>query len=298
LKQISLKIPWLFLFAAVLTTAVFGFYFFSKAAAPKPLSAISGVTSLTKPTVDKKNAESNSSTTAPVLGETASGMKIPILIYHYVEHVLDQNDKLRVKMNITPETLEQQVKSLQNRGYEMIFVKDIPLIIANRTQTNLKPVALTFDDGYEDFYTDAFPILKKLGVKATLYVIADYIGHPAYVSESQLREIADSGLVEIGSHTLDHSHLLRLSLERAQQEIMDSKRKLQDTFNIKVETFAYPYGEFNDQVISDVIGAGYTAAVSTIENVRQSEKNLYSLFRIRPGQFIGKDAGLELDNLK
>ncbi|MDP2934077.1 MAG: polysaccharide deacetylase family protein [bacterium] len=242
MKQISLKILWLFLFAAVLTTAVFGFYFFSKAAAPKPLSAVSGATSLTKPTADKKSPELKAATTTPVLGEIASDMKIPILIYHYVEHVLDQNDKLRIKMNITPETLEQQVKSLQSRGYEMIFVKDIPAIISSRTQTNRKPVALTFDDGYEDFYTDAFPILKALRAKATLYVIADYIGNPAYVSESQLREMVDSGLVEIGSHTLGHPHLKKLSLERAKQEIVDSKRKLQDTLNIKVETFSYPYG--------------------------------------------------------
>jgi len=298
LKQIPFKILWLFLFAAVLATAVFGLYFFSKAATPKPLSAVSGAVDLTKPNVDKKNTESHTTTTAPSLGGTASGIKIPILIYHYVEHVLDRNDTLRIKMNITPETLNQQVKSLRSRGYETIFVKDIPLIIAGKTRANLKPVALTFDDGYEDFYTDAFPVLKELGAKATLYVIADYLGNPAYVSESQLREMADSGLVEIGSHTLTHSHLPRLSLERAKQEIVDSKRKLQDTFNIKVETFAYPYGEFNDQVMADVIGAGYTAAVSTIENVRQSEKNLYSLFRIRPGQFIGKDAGSELDNLK
>lgn len=298
MKQIPFKILWSFLVAAVLIVAVFGFNFFSKAATPKSLPSVSGAVALTKPNVDKDNMESNATTTTPVLGRTAAGIKIPILIYHYVEHVLDQNDTLRIKMNITPETLKQQVQSLQGHGYETIFVKDVPVLIAGRTQANLKPVALTFDDGYEDFYTDAFPVLKELGAKATLYVIADYLGNPAYVSESQLWEMADSGLVEIGSHTLTHAHLPRLSLERAKREIVDSKSKLQDIFNIKVETFSYPYGEFNDQVMADVISAGYTAAVSTIENTWQSEKNLYSLFRIRPGQFIGKDAGLELDNLK
>ena len=106
-------------------------------------------------------------------------------------------------------------------------------------------LALTFDDGYEDFYTDAYPLLKKYNLKGTLYVIINRLDTPGYVTKGQVKEMADSGLVEIGSHTFNHPDLRTKRLKDAIFEIKYSRRELKKISGRDVPTFAYPYGYFN-----------------------------------------------------
>jgi peptidoglycan/xylan/chitin deacetylase (PgdA/CDA1 family) len=215
-------------------------------------------------------------------------IKLPILMYHYVENVADKNDTLRIKLDITPANLDLQLKSLTEASYESLFIKDIPKIIRNPSgASDKKKIFLTFDDGYEDFYTSAFPVLKKYGMKGTLYIVNNFIGKIGYLNEKELKEIISSGLVEIGSHTLDHLALKKLPELTAKKEIFGSKKQLEDKFGIKIETFAYPYGSFDPRAENLVKEAGYKAAVSVIPGVMQSEENLYYLSRWRAGRFPG-----------
>ena len=133
--------------------------------------------------------------------------KIPILVYHYVEYVKDTKDTIRQSLNISPLIFEDQIKTLINNGYEIILVKDAADILDGKKEFREKMVAITFDDGYKDFYTDVFPILKKYHVKATVYIISGFIGLPNFMDEGQLREISQSTLVELGSHTVNHVNL-------------------------------------------------------------------------------------------
>jgi len=98
-----------------------------------------------------------------------------------------------------------------------------------------------------------------------------------------LREIIDSGLVEIGSHTLNHKYLLGIDSEIIKNEVIANKSLLENEFGIKVVSFAYPYGVFDDEIIQITKDAGYTNAVGTDLGVIVNKNNLFSIKRIRPG---------------
>ncbi len=212
-------------------------------------------------------------------------IKIPIIMYHYVEYVKDAGDLIRKRLDIVPSLFEGHLKALKKAHYETYFVKDVPDILGGKIHYSTQSAILSFDDGYEDFYTDVFPLLKKYNVRATLYVIYDYIGRKGFLNEKQIRELIDSNLVEIGSHTLDHTYLKLAPKMFADKQIIESKKKFEEQFGIRIKTFAYPYGAFNENNIEVVKNAGYTAAVSVISGEMQGEENLFYLSRIRPGLF-------------
>ncbi|KKQ01449.1 MAG: Polysaccharide deacetylase [Candidatus Roizmanbacteria bacterium GW2011_GWA2_36_23] len=211
-------------------------------------------------------------------------------MYHYVEYVKDLDDIVKIKLDILPHVFESQIKTLHDNNFKTYFVKDIPEIINSNIIPSKKSVVLTFDDGYEDFYTVVYPILKKYQMKATVYVIYDYIGWKGFMNESQIKEIASSNLVEIGSHTLDHVYLKSVVKDLAEKQIKNSKVLLEQMFGFPVYTFAFPYGAFSQESLDIVKEAGYTAAVSVISGSEQSETNLFYLSRLRPGIFNSRFA--------
>lgn len=243
------------------------------------------------------NPSNASSSASEISRANLERIKLPIILYHYLENVADKNDTLRVKMNIRPEIFEEQLASLKKSGYETVFVRDIPSLIESKAAQS-KRVALTFDDGYEDFYTDAFPLLKKHNAKATVYIIVDFIGRPGYLTSPQIEELASSGLVEIGSHTLTHRDLTKLAAGEAAREIEQSKSRLEGEFKISVSSFAYPYGRLNNSLVDLSASAGYSAAVSTVEGWMQSSKERFKLPRLRAGQFVVEPMGEKLDKLR
>lgn len=218
-------------------------------------------------------------------GSNNKRTKIPIIMYHYVEYVKDAKDIIRKKLSISPLLFEEHLQALKEAHYETYFVKDVPRILDGSIKYSTQSAILSFDDGYEDFYTDVFPLLKKYNMRATLYIITNYIGKKGFLNESQIRELIESDLVEIGSHTQDHVYLKVSPKDYADEQIRESKKMLEDTFNIKVKTFAYPYGAFNEYALGAVEKAGYTAAVSVIPGQMQSRENLFFLSRIRPELF-------------
>lgn len=118
------------------------------------------------------------------------------------------------------------------------------------------------------------------------------------MNDKELQELSESGLVEIASHTLDHVYLKTASHAVAERQIVESKKILESRFKISVVTFAYPTGAFNQNTIDMVKDAGYTAAVSVIPGINQSENNLFYLYRIRPGVFTPQTIIKVLENYK
>ncbi len=213
---------------------------------------------------------------------------IPIIAYHYVEIVTDERDFLRKNMAITPATFIGQINFLREKGYEPVFVRDIPDILNNKVRLDKKPVVLTFDDGYGDFYTDVLPILKQYDVKATAYIVPAFIGQLNYMTKAQIEEAVESGFVEIGAHTMHHAEVTDPTYEIKgilKSEIVDSKNALEKMFNVKAESFSYPYGRYNDKAIAILKDAGFITAVSEDEGSTVLEANLFSLPRTRVGYF-------------
>ncbi len=231
---------------------------------------------------------------------SAKTVRIPIVMYHYIEYVDRAKDPGRANLATPPNYLEREVNSLKQTGHTFLFSKDIPDLL-NKKSLLQKPVVLTFDDGYEDFYWNALPILKKYNVKATLYVIYNFIGRqgtPPYLTVKELEEIKDSGLVEIGAHTLDHAYLKGLKVDVARKQIFESKSNLEKLLGISVVSFAYPYGAFDKNAMDLTKAAGFTNAVSVIPGVNQSEDNLYYFYRLRPGYLGYNDPAKSLDLYK
>jgi len=125
-------------------------------------------------------------------------------------------------------------------------------------------LALTFDGGYPDFYTNVYPVLRRLGLKATLFVIVADVGVDGGLSWDQLRELSASGLVEIGSHSWDHAADECLSLGEARQEKARSKAELERNLGVEVLSYAYPYGAFSERARRLLRETGYRGAVGTV----------------------------------
>lgn len=211
-------------------------------------------------------------------------INVPILVHHYVEVVTDERDFIRRSLSIRPDYFERQLKYLIDIGYTFISLDDLSdALLRNRTLPD-KPVVLTFDDGYRDFYTDAFPILKRYGIKSVNYIVPAFIGKDQnYLDAGQIKEMLATGLLEIGAHTMNHVDLPSLSGEALFREINGSKKYLEDNFGVPVRHFAYPWGISDDRVNKAVKSAGFISGVSIQKGVVNRESDLYFLPRLHVG---------------
>lgn len=222
--------------------------------------------------------------TLPIGNQT---VKIPILLYHYLEYNRDIGDTIRTSLAVTPYWFEKQLQYLQENGYQTITFNDLYYAIKKHGELPKKPIILTFDDGYRDFYTDAWPLLKKYKAKATVFIITGFINRPNYMFDWQIKEIAgNSGdLVTLGAHTVHHPALTSLSPNKAYEEILDSKNFLEQNYHKATTVFNYPYGFFNNDVSDLVKKAGFQMAVSTILGQAESKDNIFFFPRIRIGNY-------------
>jgi len=170
---------------------------------------------------------------------------VPVFMYHAVSNNTWGIDELFVM----PERMEEQLKYLSENGYDPIFFEDLYHI-----EDYDKPVILTFDDGYEDNYTELFPLLKKYNVKATIFIITGYVNQPLYLTDQQILEMADSGLVSIQSHTFSHPDLDELSLEQQTSELVDSKLHVTRLSRREPYVLCYPTGKYDSNTLSALEG--------------------------------------------
>lgn len=174
-------------------------------------------------------------------GGAAFWHKPPVLMYH----VIDEPHGEYAYLYVSAKDFEAQVKYMYDNGYAFLFPEELSL--ANRLD---KSVVITFDDGYEQMYTKAFPILKKYNAKATLYMISDLIDTEGYCSADHLAEMSDSGVFRIYSHTKSHTPLTTLSASEIEAEFAQSNDKIYNITKREVTSLAYPNGFFDDTVLS------------------------------------------------
>lgn len=198
-----------------------------------------------------------------------------ILMYHYIRDGVDPNsDPLGYNLSITPAQFETHLQLFNRLGYKPISMQDA--IAGKGTE---KSLVLTFDDGYKDFYTNAFPLLQKYGWTGTAYIISGFRGDQ-YMNAQELKEIAAAG-IEIGAHSISHPNLATATPERQEREIAQSKLNLEKLLGISVTTFAYPAGKYSDITIALVRQAGFTSAVTTNYGIASPDDDAYALPRLR-----------------
>ena len=165
---------------------------------------------------------------------------MPIWMYHEVGDNLWGIESLFV----SPSSMREQLQYLQDNGYDTIFFSDL-----THLEDYDKPVILTFDDGYLGTYTELFPLLKEFGMKATVFVITASIGSEYDITAEQAKEMSDSGLVEIESHTVNHNELAQLGSEEQESELRQSQLDIARITGKIPYVLSYPNGSHNDTTI-------------------------------------------------
>ena len=211
----------------------------------------------------QSSAMNLSSETLPELGNSRSktssvreSQAVPILYYHSV--MREVGNELRMP----PDQFEAQMAYLQDHGYQSVTLDQLYQVKYLGGTLPAKPFVITFDDGYEDNYMTAFPVLKKYGFTATVFIVSSYINGEGFMSWPQLKELLANGW-EIEGHTVNHPYLSKIDAATVLSELKGSKGLLEKGLGHSVDFFAYPYGDFNDEVVQAVKNAGYVMAFTT-----------------------------------
>jgi len=199
--------------------------------------------------------------------------QIPIIMFHYVRTVDQSKDPLGYNLSITPTSFEKILQYLSNQGYHTIHVEDLL-----KEPVAKKDIILTFDDGYEDFFTTARPLLKKYGFTASEAIITGKIDGTTYMSPRQIQTIDQEGF-EILSHTVNHVDLDTDPHQKT--EIVDSKTYLEKLLNKPIDTLVYPSGRYNNETLQLDKEAGYKIGLTTKPGYANLEGDLLQLHRIR-----------------
>jgi peptidoglycan/xylan/chitin deacetylase (PgdA/CDA1 family) len=234
---------------------------------PEPLPLVGGATAAAVQVVPTlfptQPAESQP---APPIAEAApgepSGGPPPILMYHYIRYVDAASDQLGYELSIAPELFDQQMAWLHQQGYTTMRMDAAARCVRGEASCPAKAVALTFDDGYEDAFTTALPVLQRYGLTATFYIISGFVGQPGYMSWEQIGVLRDARM-EIGAHTVDHPDLVNEDPSVSEYQIVQSKADLEQHLGINIVSFCYPTGLYNWTVEEQTRAAGYLSATTT-----------------------------------
>ena len=253
---------------------------------PTPQTQVAAV-SLSDQT-DQSESSNNQTSIQPQIqsnndGKVKNGQEapiVPILYYHSV--MQEKGNELRMP----PEQFEAQMSYLHDRGYQSVSLEQLYLASNGRGTLPTKPFVITFDDGYVDNFTNAFPILAKHGFTATVFMITSYIDGEGFMTWGQLKELVANGW-EIESHTTSHPYLTKVDPIAVLSELNLSKELLEKELGKPVKFFAYPYGDLNANVVQAVKETGHLMAVSTQRGWADVKTDAWSVHRIYCYAFMG-----------
>ncbi len=209
--------------------------------------------------------------------------KIPVLAYHQISDDFSWSITRQTKKQF-----ERGMGFLYDEGYEAVLPSTI---FDPEFRSNDKSVILTFDDGYEDFYQNAFPVLKKYGFTACIFIITGYIGKKSnwdyhwgrfkrnHLNWEKIIEVSQAGF-EIGSHTVNHPDLTKIPRRYLNYELQTSKETLEDKLGKKVNFLSYPFGRYNRLVQDEVRKVGYKGAFTLSRNLRRKSHDSFSIPRM------------------
>ena len=212
---------------------------------------------------------------------------IPILMYHSIA-AMPKGTVMR-SLHVPPKLFRLQMWLLKILGYKGLSMNELQPYLTGDKQG--KVVGITFDDGFKNNLTYALPILKKFEFSATCYIISQNIGginhwdlgkgidENPLMDENEIKQWINNGM-EIGSHAQNHIRLSEIDIDTATKEITQSKLDLEKQFDRPVEHFCYPYGDYNNEVVSIAKNAGYQTATTVNRSRVKIGGNLLALPRI------------------
>ena len=242
------------------------------------------VITLTSPTAVQSSTPVATATLAPTATpesaatptwavEASGSATVPILLYHHIS-----NDQPGNRYYVPVATFEQQMQWLHDHGYTAITVSQLVNVLLNGGPLPARPVAITFDDGNEDVYQNALPILQRFGYPATSFIIVTWVGVQDYVTMDQLKDLIGDGW-EIGSHTMTHIDLTK-DHSVLNYELAQSRSHLEEDLGVPINTVAYPFGAFDQTVAKKASNYGYLAGLGLGTSYDQSLSTLFYLSRM------------------
>jgi len=200
------------------------------------------------------------------------GVGVPILAYHQVSEI----DEV---YSVTATQFEEQMNYLNKNGYTAIDLEQLFNFYAGRGSLPDKPVVITFDDGYEDNFLTALPIMEKYQMRSSVFIVGSLVGTPDYLSWQQIEDMKNRH-TEIGSHTMTHNSLSDMSDVQQRSEVVDSKAMLEQHLGTEIKFFAYPYGQFTPMTQQILEEAGYLGACSGLGGLNDKGVDRYALKRV------------------
>ncbi len=212
------------------------------------------------------------------LSRNRAGKKgLTILTYHSI------SDEIEPDETVTPEEFDRQLQYIKEK-YRVISLEEAIRYLQGNLKKISGSIVITFDDGYSDNYHNAYPLLRKYNIPATIFLISDFIRNNGgkYLSPSQINEMK-SNKITFGSHTVSHRILAGLTNEDVVKEIRDSKDMLESQLGQRINSFAYPVGsmaDFNNDIMEIVKTCNYTCACSNVYGVNDEDTDIFALKRI------------------
>lgn len=208
------------------------------------------------------------------------GSPIPVLMYHRLEE-LDQDASEGMRTwTVSPQAFEEQLRYLYQNGWHSIGPQDLAGYLLRGEPLPPRPVMISMDDGYAEVYSVALPLCQQFSLRPTLFIVPVYLGCGDYVDWSELEELVDAGFW-IGSHSWDHSSLRGMEEDLVRRQLLDSQQTLEEELGVRVDAFCYPYGSYDEQLLTLLPECGYELGFTLNPLLWQDRERPYRLNRLR-----------------
>lgn len=206
----------------------------------------------------------------------------PTLMYHHVQNLDQAKAENHLSLTVADTTFREQLQYLRSQGYNVVSMAQLINFFDTGSPLPGKSILLTFDDGYVDFASTAFPILKEFGDQATVFLPTGLIENPGYLSWGQVNDMKNSGLILFANHTWSHQSVYT-SNSVVEKEISTADTQLRDHGQNNPKVFAYPYGGADNFAISYLANSGYSLAFTTNPGSTLCKQLRFALPRVRVG---------------
>ena len=207
-------------------------------------------------------------------------LDLPILLYHRVDRPLSTLSPITQRLTVGPQDFAAQMSWVRRHGFHALTQRQLFAGLEEGTQLPCRPLLVTFDDGYADVLDNAAPVLRRLRMPATMYVITDRpsLRNSGFLSWRGVSELERAGF-DIGSHTVTHSPLTSLSEHQVREELVRSRRELERHLGHPVQWLAYPHGAVDARVVEIARRAGYVLGVTSSPGSVQDARDPLELHR-------------------
>jgi peptidoglycan/xylan/chitin deacetylase (PgdA/CDA1 family) len=209
-------------------------------------------------------------------------VRVPILMYHHIDDAPPRANAIRRDLSVPPWKFEKQLAYLRQEGYEDITLNDLALHLTVGKPLPPKPIILTFDDGYADTYTHAFPLLQRFGFSGTFFLISEPIDaqNPDFLSWDQVKEMHAGGM-KFEPHSYNHPDMRNRGFDFVVFQVLAPKEAIEARTGETCRFFAYPSGRYDQFVIDVLRSANFWGGVLTHQGDTHAADDLFTLRRIR-----------------